>query len=256
MQAKNFSIPQAFTFAVNALSSWQNLSKFILLHAISSGIIIGGFVMLALITTGIHLKYIFNAPQFINFYKNYFATAGIPLIILFVFFVLFAYVIYLFVAFCSVKMSLDIYDTGKANLRVAIETVWRTFFKLLSLSILVLLGMIAGLIFLIIPGVIFTLASLFSIYILIDKNNGIMEALRASWALTKGIRMKLFGFLMLLGLVVGISGALLNVLFRAFFLWQALFAIIRHFVAPILSHLMFAFIYRSLQKTKAKQISV
>lgn len=64
-----------------------------------------------------------------------------------------------------------------------------------------------GFILLIIPGIILSIRLGFYNYYIVDKNMGPFEALKASWAVTKGISWNLFLLGLLLGLI-NIAGAL------------------------------------------------
>jgi len=76
------------------------------------------------------------------------------------------------------------------------------FWKFVAASVLVALAVIAGFILLIVPGIILGIMFGFSTYLVIEKGLGPIEALKASAALTKGNRWKLF----LLGLAtIGIN---------------------------------------------------
>lgn len=107
------------------------------------------------------------------------------------------------------------YDTG--------EIKYRPFFNMRAilsslLSYALLLPLVAGgLILLLIPGIMIFLRSLFMPYFIVDKNMGPIEAIKASWALTKGKYGQLFGLFAILfvcGLipVIGVYAAgLINV---------------------------------------------
>lgn len=78
-------------------------------------------------------------------------------------------------------------------------------------SILYGLIVIGGIILLIIPGIIFAVMYEYYGLFIIDKKMGVMDALKASAALTKGVRWKLFGFGLVVGLI-NLLGALLLML--------------------------------------------
>jgi uncharacterized membrane protein len=68
-------------------------------------------------------------------------------------------------------------------------------------SILTGLIVIGGLLLLIIPGIIFGIRLKYACYLIIDKNLKPMEAIKASWKMTKGNAWNLFFFGILLGLI-------------------------------------------------------
>ena len=69
-------------------------------------------------------------------------------------------------------------------------------------SLLIGFGVMIGSILLIIPGIIFSLMTVFALYFVMDKNMGVMESIRASIDATRGSKMKLFLF----GLVASLLG--------------------------------------------------
>lgn len=77
---------------------------------------------------------------------------------------------------------------------------------LASLLVGVLVGL--GLILLIVPGIILALMYMYVPYIIVDTKAGVMDALKQSSELTKGIRMKLLGFVVVI-IGLNIVGAML-----------------------------------------------
>ena len=75
-------------------------------------------------------------------------------------------------------------------------------------SILFSLIAVAGFFLLVIPGFIVTIMFMFFGFFIIDKGMGPVEALKASAALTKGVRWQLFGFALVL-VLLNMAGALL-----------------------------------------------
>ena len=78
-------------------------------------------------------------------------------------------------------------------------------------SILFLLSVFAGFVLLVVPGIILLFMFLYYGYFIVDKNMWPVEALKASAALTKGVRWKLFGFFLVLGLINIAGGLLLGI---------------------------------------------
>jgi uncharacterized membrane protein len=68
-------------------------------------------------------------------------------------------------------------------------------------SILYGLIVFAGLLLLIIPGIIWMIKFEFYSYLIIDKGLGPVEALKKSWEITKGVKWELFLFGLLAGLI-------------------------------------------------------
>lgn len=76
--------------------------------------------------------------------------------------------------------------------------------------VLVLIGFVSifGFVLFIIPGIIWTLVTLFAAYLVVDKHTGVIESIKQSMALTKGVRFKLLLFLLTIS-SLNILGALL-----------------------------------------------
>lgn len=75
------------------------------------------------------------------------------------------------------------------------------FWKYLGMYVLVILAIAAGLILLIVPGIIFALMFMFAPFIVIERELGPIEAMKESSRITRGHKWPLFGFLLLLVLV-------------------------------------------------------
>jgi hypothetical protein len=83
----------------------------------------------------------------------------------------------------------------KIDLQAAFAVVPPLFWKMLFLNLLVMAAVIAGLILLIVPGIIIALRLTLAPYYLVDQGLGIMESFKASWHATKGHMGKLWGIL-------------------------------------------------------------
>ncbi|TSC89296.1 MAG: hypothetical protein G01um10143_677 [Parcubacteria group bacterium Gr01-1014_3] len=82
------------------------------------------------------------------------------------------------------------------------------FFKYFIGSVLYGVAVAAGLILLIIPGIILAVRLKFFDYLIIDKGMNPIEALKASWAMTKGHVWELFVLLFVLALI-NLAGSLI-----------------------------------------------
>ena len=98
-------------------------------------------------------------------------------------------------------------------------------------ALLFSLIVLAGFVLLVVPGIILSVMLQYYSYFIIDKNMGPVESIKASAALTKGVRWKLFGFGLVLGLL-NIAGILLLV--------------VGLFVTAPVSWVAIAFVYRKL----------
>lgn len=102
---------------------------------------------------------------------------------------------------------------------VSLGALWhpRPFWKFLGASILVSLAVAAGLILLIVPGIIFALMFMFASFVVIEREAGPIVALDESKRMTKGYKWKLLGFILLLtlvnllGLLALVVGALVSI---------------------------------------------
>lgn len=81
---------------------------------------------------------------------------------------------------------------------VKVSDLWNPapFWRYVAGQILVGLTVIAGLILLVVPGIILALGLVFSSYLIVDKNKGPVEAMKESWRITKGHKWELFLFVL------------------------------------------------------------
>lgn len=105
-----------------------------------------------------------------------------------------------------IRVALKFADNQKGQLTDLLAS-FPLFFKYLFGSILYGLIVLAGLILLIIPGIIWAIKYQFYSYLIVDKGLGPIEALKASGALTSGARWDLLGFF-IVALIVLYLGAL------------------------------------------------
>jgi|GEM_PF-2553664 len=82
------------------------------------------------------------------------------------------------------RAYLRYHDTGEIKYRPVFDP-HMVISSILAWSLLVPL-IIAGFILLIVPGIMLIMSSFFTQYFIVDKNMGPFEAIKASWALTKG----------------------------------------------------------------------
>jgi len=111
-----------------------------------------------------------------------------------------------------VRISLDFCDGKKMTFEEALANLfgqYRLFFKALFASIVYNLAVGIGLIFLIIPGIIFGIKLGFFEYFIVDKKAEAMKSLRMSSELTKGVRWNLFIFWILLAIINLVGAACL-----------------------------------------------
>jgi uncharacterized membrane protein len=100
------------------------------------------------------------------------------------------------------KLSLS-YQSGKKLPFTDLFKQFKYFWRVLGATILVGLIVGLGLLLFIIPGIYFALRFQLTNTLIVDKNLGILEAMRQSSKLTEGIKLQLFGFnLTLLGVLI------------------------------------------------------
>lgn len=93
--------------------------------------------------------------------------------------------------------------------KLKLRDLWSRFPLLYYATAKILMSIIVvlGLILLIVPGVIAALALMFSTYVVMDRNFGPIESLKESMRITKGHRLQLFFFVIVLALL-NIAGVL------------------------------------------------
>lgn len=102
------------------------------------------------------------------------------------------------------------YLTAHDNADAAeLSLLWhpRPFWKYLGASILLTLVIVAGLLLLIVPGIIFALMFMFTPFIVIERELGPIEAMKESDRITRGLKWPLLGFIVVL-LLINLLGAL------------------------------------------------
>lgn len=99
------------------------------------------------------------------------------------------------------KITLDLVFGRQTSLE-NLFTNWRFFIRYLLASILYTLIVVAGLVLLVFPGVIWAIKFGFYGYNIIEKDMGIVESLTESSKMTMGYKGQLFWFRIVLGLIV------------------------------------------------------
>ncbi len=128
------------------------------------------------------------------------------------------------------RILLD-YKDGKKQEFTVLFTQFKQFWRIFLGTLLYMLIIVGGLFLLIVPGIIWAIKYQFIITLIIDKDLQVMDALRASGEMTKGIRGQLFGFaltslgVMLLGFIalgIGIFVAVPVVWLATVYLYRSL----------------------------------
>tara|TARA_Y100000310_G_scaffold340257_1_gene435374 strand:+ start:120 stop:902 length:783 start_codon:yes stop_codon:yes gene_type:complete len=162
---------------------------------------------------------------------------------------------------------------SKFNFKELVKMGRATFWKFLGYSIVVGLFTFGLFLLLIIPGVIFAVFWVFSVYILFNEKTGILESLRRSRQLVKGKWWKTFGYIVLFSLILlliswagGIITSLIQTILatglyssvNSIILLSLLVAIVNFIVALIqvpLSILFFKNFYLEMKGEKGKSKS-
>jgi uncharacterized membrane protein len=105
-----------------------------------------------------------------------------------------------------IAICLKIYNNEEIKIKDLFSQIEKII-KYIGSTILYSAIVLGGLILLIVPGIMWAIKYQFMSYLIIEKDMGIMEALRKSGEITKGSRNNLFLFTILLGLI-NLVGAL------------------------------------------------
>lgn len=170
------------------------------------------FVLAGVITFGVNA--IFSIPQEILDSASNAATgsAAMQLALFSLVFGIIGFIVSVYIQMGTMHFTLKAHD-DIATTSVRDLLMLKGFWRYLGVSVLVFLAVLAGLILLIVPGIILALALSFATYLVIDKGLGPISAFKESMAITKGNRWNLFvlglaicglNILGLLALVVGL----------------------------------------------------
>lgn len=124
-------------------------------------------------------------------------------------------VVGILLAMAQISLGLKAYDGVES---LSARSLWtpNPFWKFTGAYLLIALIVLAGLILLIVPGVILAVMLMFTLYLVMDRKLGPIEALKESARITKGNRVQLFLFLLaivginILGLLVVFVGLLVT----------------------------------------------
>ncbi len=104
------------------------------------------------------------------------------------------------------KIALKLIDGKEAKFQ-DLWTYPQYLLRFIGASILLGLAVLVGFILLIIPGIYVALRLQFTPFLVVDKDMGIMDALKGSWDMTQGMVLNLFLFALLL-IAINILGAI------------------------------------------------
>jgi uncharacterized membrane protein len=116
------------------------------------------------------------------------------------------WVLSLIISMGMIRIALRLCDTGEREF-ADLFSQYRLFFKALLAAILYGLIVLGGIVLLVVPGIIWGVKLQFCLYLVVDRRLGPVEALRASSAVTQGVKWHLFLFGLLL-LAINLLGVL------------------------------------------------
>lgn len=121
-------------------------------------------------------------------------------------------VVGLIISMGVIKVALEFVDKRKPQLKDVFYT--KSILNYFLVSIIKSIIIVAGLVLFIIPGIIFSIKLQFATYLVVDKNMGVVDALNKSWEMTKGVKMNLFLFGIILALInlVGLCALVVGLL--------------------------------------------
>jgi hypothetical protein len=153
-----------------------------------------------------------------------------PHILLFIASAVAAILVYMWLAFSMQRYFLNVHDTGTASIRDFLLPLGKAFNMLIAAS-LVLLIVLGGLVLLIIPGIYWGIRFSQFQYFIIDKDAGIIESLKMSWAATDGYSLKLLVLYLIIGFIASLA--------------TSIFFVLAVFTLPF-QYITYACMYRSL----------
>jgi uncharacterized membrane protein len=112
-----------------------------------------------------------------------------------------------------IKITLAVFDNKKPHISDVFYT--KPIINYIIVSIIRSLIVLVGFMLLIVPGIIFAIKLQFAEYLVVDKNSGIMDSLKTSWEMTRGVKWNLFVLGILFGLInlVGLLCLLVGLFF-------------------------------------------
>lgn len=105
----------------------------------------------------------------------------------------------------TIKIALKFCDRSTRPTMEDIYFSASLFYKFVLGYFLYTLIVVAGLLLLIIPGIIWSIKYLYIVYLIVDKEMGPMEAMRQSAHITNGVKWELFAFMLLL-MIINMAG--------------------------------------------------
>ncbi len=204
---KNFSITQSLKFGF--ISTFKNIPILFSIQLLRSLFWLAGLAFFWILFYGFVPTYkvisqsFFYGQGMYSFHDCFDVLSGTKL---FMASMLFALLDTIFM--CGlIRISLEIHDQGRGEFS-SLFSPWFLILNAILLNIIYKSLVALGFLLVIIPGIIWAVQFGFAYKILVDRDLGPLESLRASAELTKGVRWKLLGFWAII-LTINILGYLL-----------------------------------------------
>lgn len=147
--------------------------------------------------------------EFNEFFAQANTGAIATLIIGFVIFFLALIVLYFWTSISYVQIGLS---NKEIPFRDTFAFARKNFWRYLGLTLLTIICLIPLFILLVIPGIIFLVFWTFASYILLSGNDGAWESMKKSKALVKGRWWRVFGYLLLIVVIVFVVDTILGII--------------------------------------------
>ena len=184
MENKQFKVGEALRWGFKTF--YSQLKFFLLFGTVFMGLAVG----VSLLTTLCSNLLVQTKPG------NVLWALSIPII-----FTLASHFIIIWLQLGFIKIMLDIYDYGKAEIKTLFSQA-PLLFQALFANLLFGLGIALGTVCLIIPGLYLMCRYFFMIYVLVDKNVSIVDVFKESARLSSGVCWRILGLFSVVMLLV------------------------------------------------------
>lgn len=208
--SENASFGELFSSTFNEFTSKFSVigKNFLFCYLIPMVILIVIVVLILIITfpfisiSGNSILDLANGAPGLFFGQSDLPITGVALILIFVFFGLVSVILTLIlnINYINIGLSEDSEITFSEVFSKTKQLFWR-YIGLVIVSGIFLLGLF---LLFIVPGVIFLVYWVFATYILIDQDKRILESLKESKRIVKGRWWRVFGFVLLLALIIAV----------------------------------------------------
>jgi len=160
------------------------------------------------------------------------------LILIFLVAIFLKYMIYLSIFFSSIynqKLNMTFKQAVKGGLNY--------FWSFIGLTLLVIILLIPLFFLLIVPGIIFSVYWGFSPYVLMRENTGIWESIKRSKLIVKGRWWRVFGYSLLLGIIIGLISAIIQLPSTIIDFWFKVISLGSSNISFLIIPIIFKFIF-------------